>query len=138
VGAKPDRRGFAGVLMDDPSPAPKIRLARMRVPHIRLAELMRAILKRGPRGIEDIETTQFAVELARRGVLDPVDHFRSVGPAIAVSPSGLSLIRAAADLGVELGLLRSVRKGRSRLCQVTKDGRETLEDWDDTTADGIY
>jgi hypothetical protein len=134
-----DGRGFASVFMP-PAPAktPVVRLSRVNPAHARLIEVMRAVLRRGPTAADIVDSPVFAAELARRGVLDPVDHFSTVGGLIAINTAGLRAVRSCVRLGFELGLVMVKQRGKKTLCRVTAAGMETLKCWDDPEADGMY
>jgi hypothetical protein len=85
-----------------------------------------------------------AVELARRGVLDPMTHIisdtgfmRPKKPTLAAR----MLIKSAISEAMSLGLIKEYnRNGRTLkgLFVATADGLATLKDWDDPRADGLY
>lgn len=119
--------------------APRVRLVRMNGRHVRVAELLRVL--RNNRGIYRLDTTDVALELARRGVLDPLGHFLRSDGAVRVTVQGAALVREALLFCKDAGLVEPYRpgyRGYRSVYELTQDGRATLDDWDDPTADGIY
>lgn len=134
-----------GVWREAPAPAaararPRVRLARSSPRCYAMAELLRAAGAYSERARFSADERPLAMELLRRGVLEPYTHFSRVDGAWV--PNSVAAARVA-DLALqlaELGLLgeRRVKSGRRvhRSYWLTDDGRATLADWDDPCADG--
>lgn len=115
---------------------PKVRLSHRRPSHFRMIEILR--LLRAQTACDPATTTN-ALELARRGVLDRVDHFRWTRGRIIVSMGAANIIRKSCEELLMLGLVGKLHGGgRIPAYAINKDGLETLADWDDPTADGAY
>ena len=107
--------------------------------HVRVAEVLRVV--DGAGGVARMDVMERYEELARRGVLDPEMHFERYRGALRPTPSAKVAVGNAVEFCADGGLLEPFRPddGRyKRTWMITKDGRETLNDWDDTTSDGIY
>lgn len=125
---------FPVPLLGMPAKVPRVRLSKMRPHHVRMIEVLRVVLNATER-IVDMSLGQNVFELARRGVLDPVDHFRWEGGRPSPSKEAVGIVRKAMDELMIIALIGTLEKHR---CWMTRDGYETLMDWDDTRSDGVF
>lgn len=110
-----------------------------------MIEIMRYMARR-PNGVARLDHNDLYVELARRGVLDPMVHLIKFdeGGAMAASHSAVVTIMSCIGDLDELGLIRrydpSAKRssGNARHYRVTTDGQATLEHWDDPTSEGVW
>jgi hypothetical protein len=129
-----DPSSFPGPIHGCAPKEPRVRLCKMRPAHVRLIELMRVMLTSPMQAIM-VGDHSVVFEMARRGVLDPVEHFSWKSGRPTPTKVALNIVERAARQAVALGLVDEAGQLRFRLC---RDGLETLVDWDDTRADGVY
>lgn len=91
------------------------------------------------KGVGRLDHVDAYLELARRGVLDPDTHIQSSGGALKPTISATLLVDKSVSILMDLGLVDRYKPHRyTRVVMLTQNGKETLEDWDDTAADGLW
>jgi hypothetical protein len=121
---------------------PKVRLSKLKSSHVRIVEILRYLYDR--KGVARLDHIDMYRELARRGVLDPMTHIiRSDGgemPTANATHLCFVCVRHCLDMGL-IQQHRATTKfysSRKHVYMLTFDGRDTLLDWDDNTADGLW
>lgn len=121
---------------------PRVRLSKLRSSHVRIIEILRYLHNR--KGVARLDHIDMYRELARRGVLDPMTHIiRSDGGEMPTS-GAKHLCFVCVKQCLDMGLIEQHKKttrwysSRKHVYMLTFDGRDTLLDWDDTTAEGLW
>ena len=114
----------------------------MRAKHVRIVELLRHLYDR--KAVARLDHVSVYLELARRGVMDPVTHFIRHDGGAMPTDGAISMMNAALREARDMGLIKryddngNPYSARKHVYQLTTDGRDTLLDWDDTSADGLW
>lgn len=119
-------------------PEPKFVLARLYPPHVLIAEIIRfSLTVEGRRVAVD---TPLLVEMARRGVVDPVKMFDlDVGDKLKLSLSSFPTIQRAFHTMLTKGLAKRIVSGpRVQHIYITDDGVASLLYYDDPTSEGLF
>ena len=129
--------GFPRPHGDHPvSVAPLVRLSRIKSQHVRLVEMLRAIKRHG-RATANVFGDDVVNEMLRRGALAPEMVMVGGHGNNKLTSVGRDHVRKSVRLAEDLGLIEPA--GRTAgLFRLTQDGVETLADWDDPDADGVY
>lgn len=121
------------------STRPRVRLSKLVVPHVRAVEVMRYL--KAKKGTCRVDHADFFVEMARRGMLDPTTAIVRMNGASMPTESVKATMNIVTSFCLDLELIEHAYPGdrkRFHVYTLTRDGLETLRDWDDTTADGLW
>lgn len=119
---------------------PRVRLARLLTLHIRASEVLRFLSNH--KGRARLDHPNLIRHMCHRGMLDPETAMISKfdGGAKIPTESAKASLWTVVLWCEDVGLIRKMSpKNRYRRVYIlTRDGKATLADWDDTAAEGLF
>ena len=118
---------------------PRVRLGKLLIPHVRAVELLRYLKKN--RDTARVDHVDFFEEMCRRGMIDPATSIIRLNGAAMPTQQVRATMNQVVQYCLDLDLIEHAYPGDRRRFHVytlTKDGADTLRDWDDSDADVIW
>ena len=118
---------------------PRVILGRLKTSHIRAIETLRFL--RNKKGTCRLDQSDFYREMIRRGVLNPETSVVRKNGGVMPTESTRQTMYFIIQLCLDLALIDHAYPGdrkRHHIYELTRDGFETLNYWDDPNADCVW
>lgn len=119
---------------------PRIRLSKLSAVHNRVIETLRFL--RSKKGMFQLDHITYFEYMVKRGMLNPITSLVTTKSGLTTSDEARSMIYPIISYCLDLELIKHAYppgdRRKKHVYELTRDGLETLKDWDDPNADGIW